>query len=549
MLYLYSYRFLWVVFQIESICALNTDHEIISSLNDLPKNLPATFRRILHRLQRSDSADTRRARLIFELITAAQRPLTLDELREAISITPGDISWDQSKLVNDILKSLRSCGSFLVIDEELSTVHFAHSSLKQHLLSKPTVDDIRDYHITLPEADARLGEIIVTYLNLGVLGRQVSKIGQPSKLDAATIPSTVVESTLKRHETARKVALRLIRSKDPKKISTVESGAASKLSNRRSILVPDIFAFLPYCQQHWLFHTKSIDVLATQNPKLRDTYRLWGELTDGKIDSVESPWSTGSGGAGVDIEMVMKTHHAALIRKTARLLYQAMALPITKFQGVIPSKLNSLLSCQACTIPELTRIMDMSGELSAGGANLVLRGALQYECNDVAQLALSSGADPNSTNSIVYTDSQGPNKSAVMHALQAAALLPLMQGTLEMLLEKGAAIDAQSGAFGTALIAASASNNVRAALALLKKGANTELKSPSGGTAIELAAASNSLATVRVLLEYGAEIDETCMTISAFMREYRTDHAVAELLHAHLGHRYRFKIQSHEWAI
>ena len=169
------FRFLWVAFQIDSTCAQNTDHDIIKSLEDLPKGLPATFRRILRRLQQSAFADPNLGRKIFEIVAAAQWPLTLNELGEAISITPEDTVWDSSNSVNDILKSLESCGSFIVVDEELSTVHFAHSSVKRHLLSKPTDLDLPDYHIDPLRADINLGRNAVTYINLNVLGNQLSK--------------------------------------------------------------------------------------------------------------------------------------------------------------------------------------------------------------------------------------------------------------------------------------------------------------------------------------------------------------------------------------
>lgn len=84
--------------------------------------------------------------------------------------------WNHSKLVNDVLKSLEACGSFVIVDEELSTVHFAHSSVKQHLLSEPTnpdvEHDVHHYHIGSSQADKNLGKLIVTFLNLLALSSQ-----------------------------------------------------------------------------------------------------------------------------------------------------------------------------------------------------------------------------------------------------------------------------------------------------------------------------------------------------------------------------------------
>lgn len=41
-------------------------------------------------------------------------------------------------------------------------MHFAHASVKQHLLSEPTELDVKEYHIKEMEGDTNLGIIIVT---------------------------------------------------------------------------------------------------------------------------------------------------------------------------------------------------------------------------------------------------------------------------------------------------------------------------------------------------------------------------------------------------
>lgn len=64
-------RFFWVAFQIDSICVHNTDHDILKCLEDLPKGLPATFRRVFRRLQHSIFADPSLGRTFFEIVAAA----------------------------------------------------------------------------------------------------------------------------------------------------------------------------------------------------------------------------------------------------------------------------------------------------------------------------------------------------------------------------------------------------------------------------------------------------------------------------------------------
>lgn len=79
-------RFLWVAFQLDSICSQETDESIVNTLQSLPKDLPETFDRILRKLEQSKAADPRLRKKIFEVVAAAQRPLTLEELNDAISV-------------------------------------------------------------------------------------------------------------------------------------------------------------------------------------------------------------------------------------------------------------------------------------------------------------------------------------------------------------------------------------------------------------------------------------------------------------------------------
>ena len=52
-------RFLWVAFQLDSICSQETDESIINTLQSLPKDFPETFDRILRTLEQSKAADPR----------------------------------------------------------------------------------------------------------------------------------------------------------------------------------------------------------------------------------------------------------------------------------------------------------------------------------------------------------------------------------------------------------------------------------------------------------------------------------------------------------
>jgi len=83
----------------------------------------------------------------------------LEELREAIGIEPGQTDLVAARLVNNMRQALACCGSLVTVDEEQRTVHFAHHSIKQHLISEPTEDALAQYHISMPEAELEAGQI------------------------------------------------------------------------------------------------------------------------------------------------------------------------------------------------------------------------------------------------------------------------------------------------------------------------------------------------------------------------------------------------------
>ena len=279
-----------MVFQIESICAQNTDHDIINCLADLPKGLPATYRRILYRLQQSFSTDVGIGRRIFGMVAAARRPLTIDEMGEALSIVPGDTSWDHTRLINDVCKSLESCGSLLIVDEEYSTIHFAHSSIRSHLLTVPIPgNDIQEYHFDLAQAEMDLCGVVVTYLNLPILDTQLVEVGKHPQSSMTGVPSAVLKSAMPKHDLINRAALALLRSRKAN-----PNGAGQELQRITDGLIskgeppPQLFNLLSYSLEHWLYHSKFINSFGNDQ-----IHKLWRRLVDGFVARVQLPWPPG----------------------------------------------------------------------------------------------------------------------------------------------------------------------------------------------------------------------------------------------------------------
>ncbi|KAJ0168190.1 hypothetical protein CTA2_8711 [Colletotrichum tanaceti] len=97
--------FLWVALQIDSLCERHTDQEIRQALLDLPKGLPATFQRILD----AASPQTRPLQTkILRLISISRRPLTVEELKEALGVDPGNPKWNPDNVINNMRSAMAS---------------------------------------------------------------------------------------------------------------------------------------------------------------------------------------------------------------------------------------------------------------------------------------------------------------------------------------------------------------------------------------------------------------------------------------------------------
>ncbi|RKK82859.1 hypothetical protein BFJ68_g16400 [Fusarium oxysporum] len=210
--------FLWVVLQINSLCQAKTDESIRRVLADLPRDLPETFSRILKQSAALGKEDQRRA---LELITVACRPLTTDELREALGVVPGDPDWNPARMPNDIYAALACCGSLVIVDEETLSVKLIHHSVKQFLLSGQ--ESVAGQTFTIQDANKTMAGVVVTYLNYGIFDTQLSNTVVPQVRHGA-VPMKVISSVLD-SQSVQKLALRLLKSQEPLNIDISKDGA------------------------------------------------------------------------------------------------------------------------------------------------------------------------------------------------------------------------------------------------------------------------------------------------------------------------------------
>ncbi|RMZ68741.1 hypothetical protein GMOD_00002567 [Pyrenophora seminiperda CCB06] len=237
--------FLWVALQIQSFCSMRTDHAIREALADLPKDLSETFARIL---QKSGSSDPTLQAKALQLVLAAYRPLTTDELREALSVTPGDATWDSSRILHDVYSALACCGCLLVVDEEELTVRVVHHSFKKYVIDG--INGVKHISFSFEEAQRSLADIVVTYLGYGVFGTELSKV-KVHPMMAQSAPSKIVQATIGSSIT-RRLAIKFLNSRrqDTFDMSKAVLEACGSLTSN-----PErVFKFYTYAKTYWQNH-------------------------------------------------------------------------------------------------------------------------------------------------------------------------------------------------------------------------------------------------------------------------------------------------------
>jgi hypothetical protein len=185
-------RFLWVTFLLDDLCAQYCDDDIRKCLKTLPKNLKDTFNRVLSRIV-AHNRDGLVKKVIHWLVVAS-RPLTLDELCDALSIEVGQKHAERGRRVNDKGRIFLWCENLVHIDEEDESVQFAHHTIFQFITEGCSDLKFADFHVRLEEADHLAGERCLTYLHYGdfqkaVARRQQTRLLQPRSIGLVAIGS------------------------------------------------------------------------------------------------------------------------------------------------------------------------------------------------------------------------------------------------------------------------------------------------------------------------------------------------------------------------
>ena len=134
-----EHRFLWVEFQLKAICAQVSDYGIEETLQNIPRDIEATYNRILESIDKKPPAQRELAKKALLFTAYATEPVSIDILALAIAVKDHTQSLDMLRSSISSEKTiLDACGNLLSIDNTDSSVRracFTHFSVHEFLTS------------------------------------------------------------------------------------------------------------------------------------------------------------------------------------------------------------------------------------------------------------------------------------------------------------------------------------------------------------------------------------------------------------------------------
>ncbi|OTA68801.1 ankyrin, partial [Hypoxylon sp. EC38] len=155
--------FRWVACQLDHLCELPTDKARREALTKLPPTLPASYERILHRVESSNEQVQKLVQHSLQLI-ASPRNLNIEEICEAVSVPLDQDTFEDDEII-DADEIMRWCSSLIRKSADSQRFEFAHYSVMEFLEGiHSTNPNLASYQVSRDKALLLLGPLCLKYL-------------------------------------------------------------------------------------------------------------------------------------------------------------------------------------------------------------------------------------------------------------------------------------------------------------------------------------------------------------------------------------------------
>ncbi|KAK0225144.1 hypothetical protein EDD85DRAFT_958882 [Armillaria nabsnona] len=151
--------FLWVRLQVQHLSQQRTDHDIRTSLQELPRTLTANYIRSLHHIYHLDDKRRKRVQGLFRWLICAGSPLNIELVRHAIAADEMPDHWDSSMVVTNCNNLISDCAHLVEFtapthskdkdSKTMPTIQFIHTSVKEFLVhTLPRMNSNSNRHLS-----------------------------------------------------------------------------------------------------------------------------------------------------------------------------------------------------------------------------------------------------------------------------------------------------------------------------------------------------------------------------------------------------------------
>ena len=472
--------YLWLFLTLGIITASRSKYSKMSSIDSLLSSLPSkvsdAYEEILSR-----SSKEATARVLLQLIMAATRPLSLQEINIALALATQKTKCTSYKVLNedlwppqDFKSTVRNlCGLFVSVHDGM--VSLIHQTAREFLVSKTKLPESRSGRwqgcIDMASAHGTISQVCLDYLSLDEL---------------AGIPQEEIDDLSCAQERGNKYHLLNYAAVNwpVHYISQGEERAADswkaahdlcKISlPQRSCWFWTYRFFHGNPSEHWT----SLGIACLLGLR-QIAERFLDEGDDINAEPIEGPTA---------LEVAAVEGHFEFVH---------MLLDRGASVNIDNRKSNALYKASFSGHHRVVQLLlDRGADINAWGGDHgnALHVALDLGHDQIVQLLLDRGADI-SVQSRFYGD-----------ALQIAAETGRIE-TVQILLGKGADVNAPGGHYGNALQVASNHGDIEVVRMLLDKGANINARGAYFGTALQAASESGHSQVVQLLLDRGTDVN------------------------------------------
>lgn len=447
--------FLWVKLVVKALKTgrmfAGTAQELEEELDSLPGNLLAFYDRILRGLDMSVDAEDRR---MLEWVLYAERPLTVTEIRYAVSIgskpPPSNLASVEQKTVR-------------ISRMEARIREYSGGLLEVKKGVAPRYKVVGENQLPYFEPEDAYGDLFVQFIHQSVKDFLLKKDSELTTTASPLIPPSKAHSHLAR------VCITYLAFPD------FDRGDFPTQDARK---IP----FLPYATANWIMHAplaeqcgETMQMVRFGWPE-RQNFRVWSENYI-RLQEPEYIWSPSE---------------------------WRDPLLVAARVGLSADLRNFLLPLERGDSRERFRIVSAALIAAAFGG---------YETT--AQVLLENGADVNVEGGMaLYTAADGGHEKIVQlllkrgvhvnsgggNALEVAAYKG-HEKIMQLLLEGGADVHAQGGDFGGALLAAASGGHAKAMRLLFESGVDVNAQGASFEDALQIAVDERHINVLQILLE------------------------------------------------